>query len=322
MFVLGLILLHYKSFIGTPFHRNVRSLPYLKNHDIDSDEQPQIKFKPLRLNRKEFKEYRYSLNDILKINNNLMKHIENLQSAETFDDFPMYSLPSFLEVVNDISELRRNSKNHYVGEYEFIKFVEFYYYALFCIMKYEKRLLIDFYHLSKNSIVPILKELEKNVNSNQYNRMFDVLEDHISNHQKISAEIRHESLINFCLKFLEIQKVKIPENLIIHNFSMQDLLLRCLSLFIRFDLCYLKQRENFYERFSPLKNLISFQFQDFLFDNVLIVENTLQARIQLRKFLLNNNLNLERNLLDQNIIPPIFESVNENCEIFDLAPLL
>lgn len=301
MYIVFFIFLKLKSFIGKPYYK-------------------QSEFTRFGLRKEECDEFISSLDRIRQINDNLMQHIVNLQKAEEEIDFCIHSLPLLKNNINKVNELRINSKARFVCEYEFTKFIEFFYHTLHYIMEKEKKLLKDFCDFSKISILPFLEEIEDNAELCQSSLSGNAANEK-SKSQKIDEEVRKQSLINFCLKFLKDQKIEVSQNQLDSNNTMNELLTLCLNIIVRFDHYNCERSDEFVDEFVSRKYLISTQFQDFLFDYAEITGIAIDARGDLNEFLWNNNLDLESKFLNQGIFPPMFDTVNSYASIFNLPPV-
>lgn len=315
--ILSIIFSKFKFVITMPFLEDQMS----KNEDnyvyVDQMNPKLSKFK---MTKKEIKKFSRSIEKIERMNNCLIKHIKNLYHANEYNNFCKYSLPSFAEFIHDISQLRRNSVNHYIFEYEFIKFCELFYLSLYFIMKNEERFLTVFFLYVRIHILTILEKIKKELfyikiiwNIFSFQDKIQIL--------TIGDEKKYQSLLSFFQKFLENQNIYLSYDQISEINGVDNLMLLCLNIFVRFNLCVINNFDNFFNNFHSQKYPISEVFKDFLFYNANLTGYTFNARIELRKFMLKHNLLLETMFVNQMIIPSVFDVMNKQSNVLGLSSI-
>lgn len=315
-----LILLKYETLMGM-LHRDEMNSNLDQIIDDNLPSNKQTKFRIFRMNEKEINEFFSSLSAIRKINTNLMQHLSNFQNILKDDNFCMHSLPSFSDVLDSIIQLRKNSRSKQVCEYEFIKFCELYYRTLYYIIKFEaKNLQIEFYRFSKEKILPILSKINSKLIFYCLFHNLHLLREKLQI-QKTDDSDRCRYLQNFLSSFFESQNQIVTNNKYDQNCTVNMLISLCLNIFLKFFLCNRSRLIDFIRNFVSRNYLISDQFVFFLFKNGEITGLTLDARINLRRFLSRQNLDLEEYFLNQGNIPTMFDMINEYAVSIGLAEI-
>lgn len=168
------------------------------------------KLSKFRLSKDELNEFYAQYWKVYELNKNLIKHIQNLNYSVNIFDFCIHSLPFLNELIHIIVQLRKESTKNPEFEYEYIKFCELFYHSLFFIMKNEKELRTKFFEFSVQVILPILERIKTKWKNLKFYFFFD-LKINLVFYRKYNNENRRNSLINFLLKFLNSQKVKIDK---------------------------------------------------------------------------------------------------------------
>lgn len=278
----------------------------------------QTKKKTFRLKTNEIKIFYSCLDRMGRMNNRLIKHIFNFESRKNNDDFNITSITSLEKFLEIISETRRNLEDSLVCEYEYIKFCELYYLTLHYIMKYEENLLIDFFQFSKNSILPILKELQWDINSNKIFRIPDLIVENCNYIKKMSDEGRRDSLVTFLIQFLRNNNQILSLDRIDENYTVDDLISLCFNVFTAIYMRNRRVHDEFFKNFKRQQYNISFIFSDYLFTNGRLKGLSYDGRVQLKRFLNENYLDLETQFIQQNLIPPSSDKIIERVLSLEL----
>lgn len=320
MYILLLIFLKCDLIIGSSFSNDIE-LESISVSDFACANEIQVRYKQFRLNKQEIPTFYNSLKRLEDINKLSMNHFMKLKLENRNDFFSIDSLLSFEAFIDYIATSRKNSENQHVYEYEFTKFYEFFFRSLYHIIRYEAIFVNDFFQYIDNIIIPILQKLGTLLNACRFFRLIDILRE-ILHIRKFSDEDRRSSLVHFILSFLASHQEVVTIDQIDENFNIQDLLPLCLNLFVRFYMSSpINDSKKFEQDFILQKFLISNQFIDFLFTSGGITRYAFHARLKLRKFLSIVNLDLEKQFLEQKLIPCIFDKSNKDASIFGLIPI-
>lgn len=320
MYIFFLLLLKFKLLYTASFLKYIK-WNSLQRSDTIHLNSTEICVKVFELNKKETDEHLSSLERMIEMNNNVMKHIKNLDFA-CDHDFCRYSLPILADFINDVTKLRKNAKNQSVCEYEFLKFCEFYYQTLFFIMKRDRNIQLNFFRFSNECIYPLLNQLIDILYRSKLKYFHKTKTWRFSNIRKMSDQERRHSLIHFLITFLEHQNITISTNEIDPSHSTDNLIFLCINIFSRFSLCNQGFKSNFILKFQNQKYLLSKQFINHLFTNGQVAGLSFECRIKLRSFIRYNTFSdLEEIFLERGMICPVFDVINRYSITFNLISI-
>lgn len=284
------------------------------------DEKPR-KLIMYNLSTKEINDFYILLRKINKMNSTLIKHIRNIRHAFKYCNFCIYSLPSFAAYIQVVTKIRKNFENHHVCGYEFFKFCEFFYYALFHIMKYRNILLVDFFQFSNEKILPVLKKINTIINFYKSLRFQYWLNTKFrkKNNNRQAINSLSYSLSNLCFRILGKDNEKAFYERIKKKYSIDELPLLYVNVFVRFFLIFYEKLPEIISDFNAQKYPISHIFADILFHNGNLTTIIINMRINFNDFLESHHLYIERELLSQNIIPPVGDVMNKHAFVLNLC---
>lgn len=278
------------------------------------------KLKLFRFNKHQTEQVYGSFIQSRNVIQQLIQYIQTLQFSIDDHDFCKHSLPSFVDYIVKFSEMKKESVNKPVFEYEIIKFCELYYQTLLYLMKNEKILLKKFLYFSKNTILPILEQILTELNSSKISWKFYSWMETLRI-CKANDDNRCETLLDFLLSFLASQGIMISDARMYKYNTVNDLIALCVNIFVRFHLFCRKDPTAFYEMFTSQKYPISELFIDFLFLNGNFTGYIYRARTELRKFFNENKLDLEMKFVDQKVISAVFDRINRDASIFSIPTI-
>lgn len=276
--------------------------------------------KRFRFNKQEVNEFYSSLIRLNEINKRLISHIQNYKKKDYQPEFSVYSSASLEKFLDTIIQKRKNAEDFQTCEYEFVKFCELYYLILLHILKHESNLQLIFFQFSEEIILPILKTIRCKLIYYIFFYPYDLAEEKFFLFKRNDID-RCYSLRIFLHKFLESQNKNVPFDQIDKNLTVSDLLSLCSNMFVRFVMINRRNYEDFYRNLKPLKKLLSDQMIDFLLINGQINGLALDVRVKLRRFLLKNNLDLEKQFVEQNSIPFLSDMINKKASMLNLLPI-
>lgn len=299
--------------------------------NVDQKKETIERMPTFELNKREASLYWNAFRKINDYNDRLIQHIRNLKNADNYDGFSSDFLYHLENLIDSVAISRQNAMDNAVCEYEFYKLCEFFYLTLHYIIKNEKNIHFEFFRFLQKTIIPVLKSiksclefcttalLEFHIKTEKLQKNMKVIPDHI----------RRLYMFEFCTKYLtrvesdKITTIDEAQSRILENYTLNDFLLLYSNIFTRFYLLKLiKIRQTIDHDFSHPKFPISTRFKDLLYYNAVLAYETTYARAEVNKFLLRNHLHLEKQFVDQKIIPAIYDVINKHSQILKLSRLI
>lgn len=303
------ILFLYRSVSGMSLFRKCEAYKSLTNENGESDYVPQKGVKYV-LNNRQILNCVNSINCMMKMCKNLIKHIKESQNAIESEQKQAKFLSKIEDTMNRVSKIGKECRSIIACDFEFCKFCEYFYHVMFHIIQHEKELHAEFINFSFNKILPILQIAEVMMGFFYRSCYFDLVSK-ISRitEKKIGDDILHELLFNFCIKYLMNKE---PNQFIYikNTYAPNGLLPLCFNIFARL---YLIDCESVCRLFNDCVRSeypISAQFRNLLFHTGRILVRVTDARSSLNLFLSMNNLDLEKRFMRERIISSPFEAIN------------
>lgn len=323
MFFFVMMLLKYKSFIGNSYFKNKKIKKIVHQDDgFKTDEQrPLTKYS---LNKEEINDFYLSLDRLCTVNFGMLRNMLRLQYRVIISDSYMDHMPStsvFVNIIRNLTYVRENAECDRVCEYEFIKFYELYYHSIWYIKSYYPHLLFDFIKSSTTSIFPILSELQFSMKYYKCFKYIYLLIAKFQSAEERSDERRRSTLIYFLSEFIEKYFNETPNKLIDSNRSTKELNSLCSNIFVKFYLTVPLMPSKIKPNFQARKYPISKSYEDFLFYEGNIADLIYSARIELKKYLDAHNITVEKQLLSEKLIPPLFDRLNEHASSLNLSQI-
>lgn len=307
MYMLLIFFIKFNYLFAASFLRYMKFNLICNTNNIESEKR---KIKKFYSTEKEISEYYNSLDRMIALSGNVIKHIKNLRYA-CDHGFREYSLPCITEFIHFLNKSIKNARNKSVFEYELCKFCEFYYHTLFYIMKHNENFQNDFFLFSKQQIVPLFDTIIDGLQTSKCKVISESSFIKSLSIKRISNRERRNSLINFLIEFLENQNVGISIDQIDANYTIDDLIFLCMNIFSRFSLRNRSIAKKFHTNFRNQNYLISKQFMNNLFTNGRIAGLAFVGRLEIKRFLRETNfINLENYFLERRMIPPICDQIN------------
>lgn len=319
MYFIFNILSSLESVVGMSFLRKIRFQLFTDYERLQFDGASN-ESKIFRMNQNEISELYKSINRLREINSRLIENIKMFDTESEDEVFSMNFLLFIHEQITMISKIRKEAQNYQVFEYEFYKFCELFYHTLYYIAQNETNTKYVFLQFAKNTILRYIEKIQKKLGNSQIFHFYDRLERKFQI-EKMNDESRFSSLLDFLEHFLASQKTIFTKKQFLQNYNINDLLSLCLNIFVRYYMCNSDTINEFYKNFISNKFLISDQFLYVLFLNGKITNFTLNGRFHLNKFLSEHNLNYEKELIDNGIIPCLCDKINYQSSTLGLPDI-
>lgn len=271
----------------------------------------------IRLNDTEMKQFYDSFNIVLRQSKHLILYIRKCQRLINEENSITELSSEITSYIDIFRQLRKKSRNHYSCEYEFYKFCEFLYQAIDYILGLNDEIPKNaFFEFLSNEIMDILLDIDFDlfISMNEICRTIE--NEKLKNvKNQVSEKMRHSSIRNFCIKYLIEEGMTLLDHFK-EGFSNDDSLLLYSKIFIKL-LLTRNQKVNFKNSiaFIPSEYSFSCKLKNFLIINANLTDNVVLMRILLNKFLVENHVDIETQLVEQEIIPPVFDVINDITNI-------
>lgn len=266
--------------------------------------------KKFRLNDSEIEDFATSFNKIFKMNQYLIDFLTNANQMIQSDYVPKKFMLGLKQLIKTVVQSRKESVLYESSEYEYHKMCELFYQVTYHLVEFERNSYMKFADFSKNTLFPIVVEIQKTLNTCKsfYQKNF-LQKISITKKEQFTDDERRDLLFRFCMEYLiglEPQNISIEKE----KFKISDLLFICSNIFIRSYFILDRNPKTFLKNFISSKFPISKQFRNLLFLNAKLLGLALKLRIKISLYLAQNHINLEKFLYDQQLIQPIFDIVN------------